>query len=241
MPTDVTVPAPPGRTRRTVRLGLAILAVAIVGALAALFPFDRLLRMLLMPLGRGRHGLFDTFNGVVFLAVAALPVAVLAVWLLARRRIAAGTPSAWRTSVAEVGMVYGTVPWVWLTLLPGPGAGVVPERVNLVPLRDLTAIIAAGPLTATMQIGGNLLVLAALGFFAPLRFRALASLPRVLALAAGCSVLIETLQYVLRLDRVSSVDDVLVNTVGAGLAALASRHWWRRARTTPAGEDSAAN
>ena len=31
----------------------------------------------------------------------------------------------------------------------------------------------------------------------------------------------------LRLDRVSSIDDVLLNTAGAGLAALASRGWWR--------------
>jgi glycopeptide antibiotics resistance protein len=62
-----------------------------------------------------------------------------------------------------------------------------------------------------------------------MRFAALASAPRILALAAACSILIETLQYVLGLGRVSSVDDVLLNTAGAGLAALASRHWWRDA------------
>ena len=95
------------------------------------------------------------------------------------------------------------------------------------PLRDLVTIFAHGPLTAAVQIVGNLLVLAALGFFAPIRFAALASVPRILALAAGCSVLVETAQYVLRLDRVSSVDDVLLNAAGAGLAALASRRWWR--------------
>lgn len=39
--------------------------------------------------------------------------------------------------------------------------------------------------------------------------------------------LVEVAQYVLRLDRVSSVDDVLINAAGAGLAALASRRWWR--------------
>jgi glycopeptide antibiotics resistance protein len=70
-------------------------------------------------------------------------------------------------------------------------------------------------------------VFAALGFLAPVRFAAPASVPRILVLAAGCSVLVATAQYVLRLDRVSSVDDVLLNTAGAGLAALASRHWWR--------------
>jgi hypothetical protein len=92
---------------------------------------------------------------------------------------------------------------------------------------DLLTIAAGGPLTVTGQVVGNLLVFAALGFFAPLRFAALASIPRILALAAGCSVLVEAAQYVLRLDRVSSVDDVLLNTAGAGLAALASRRWWR--------------
>jgi glycopeptide antibiotics resistance protein len=130
-----------------------------------------------------------------------------------------GRPMAWRKSVAEVGIVYGTVPMVWLTLMPGPGAGVVPGRVNLVPLRDL---VTMGPL----GIGGNLLIFAALGFFAPIRFAALASVGRILALGAGCSVLIEIAQYVLRLDRVSSIDDVLVNAAGAVLAGLVSRPWW---------------
>jgi glycopeptide antibiotics resistance protein len=98
--------------------------------------------------------------------------------------------------------------------------------VSLVPLRDL---ITMGPL----GIVGNLLVLAALGFFAPMRFAALASVPRILALGVGCSVLVETAQYVLRLDRVSSVDDVLVNAAGAVLAALASRRWWRTTAQAP--------
>lgn len=174
------------------------------------------------------HGWYwvGTFTGAVVISVAAFPLAVLTVWLLARHRRAKGARSAWRTALADVGIVYGTVPTVWLTLLPG-GPADSPGRVSLVPLRDLSAIIAHGPASATVQIVGNLLVFAALGFFGPMRFAGLASMPRILALAAACSVLVETAQYVLRLDRVSSVDDVLLNTVGAGLAALASRHWWR--------------
>ncbi|TVT49442.1 VanZ family protein [Amycolatopsis rhizosphaerae] len=177
---------------------------------------------------KGWHDWFGTFTGVAALTVAALPLAALTGWVLARRRRRTGaTPAwAWRTSLAEVGLVYGTVPWVWMTLLPGSRAGAVPGRVSPVPLRDLLSILAdAPPLTAMVQIVGNLLVFAALGFLAPLRFAALASVPRILALAAGCSVLIETAQYVLQLDRVSSVDDVLLNAAGAGLAALASRRW----------------
>lgn len=182
---------------------------------------------------RGWHGWLGTFNGVVLLTVAALPLAALVVWALARRRRVLGATQAWRMSLAEVGIVYGTVPWVWMIMLPGDRAGAVPGRISLVPLRDLLTILAAGPLTVTVQIVGNLLVFAALGFLAPLRFAALASVPRILALAAGCSVLVEVAQYVLRLDRVSSVDDVLLNTAGAGLAALVSRRWWRTTTGAP--------
>ena len=176
---------------------------------------------------KGWHGWVGTFTGVALVTVAVLPLAALAVWVLARRRRRTGTTSAWRMSLAEVGIVYGTVPWVWMIMLPGGRADAVPGRVSLVPLQDLLTIFASGPLRATGQVVGNLLVFAALGFFAPVRFAALASLPRILALAAGCSVLVEAAQYVLRLDRVSSVDDVLLNAAGAGLAALASRRWWR--------------
>jgi uncharacterized protein (TIGR03382 family) len=160
-----------------------------------------------------------TFTGVVVGTVIALPVAVLAVGVLGWRRKDA--PRAWRTALADVGMVYGTVPWVWMILLPGERIGVAGE-VSLVPLRDLLSM-------DTGQVVGNLLVFAALGFFAPLRFPALTSVPRVLALGAACSLLVETAQLVLLLDRVSSVDDVLLNAAGAGMAAVLS--WpWRRAR-----------
>jgi hypothetical protein len=167
-----------------------------------------------------------TFTGVVLVTVAVLPLAALAVWALALRRRATGSGRAWRTSLAEVGIVYGTVPWVWMILLPGDQPGAVPGRVSLVPFRDLLTVLAGEPLTATRQVIGNLLVFAAVGFLLPLRFAALASVPRILALATGGSVLVEIAQYVLRLDRVSSVDDVLLNAAGAGLAAVASRRWW---------------
>jgi VanZ like family len=213
---------------------MVIGSLGILGAAIAAFgPVGAVLKILSVPMRRPEwHIWVGTFNGVALITVAALPLAALAVWALARRRRATGVTSAWRMSLAEVGIVYGTVPWVWIIMLPGAGAGVVPGRVSLVPLRDLHTILAAG---ATFQIVGNLLVFAALGFLAPLRFAALASVPRILALAAGCSVLVEAAQYVLRLDRVSSVDDVLLNTAGAGLAALASRLWWRATATASSG------
>ncbi|MFE5791148.1 VanZ family protein [Streptomyces sp. NPDC056503] len=206
-------------TRRIVLLCLAVLASA-----GGLFVVRGPLLMSAPMCLSGRwQGCFGTFNGVVLMTLVTLPAAVLVAWGLAWRRRAAGVASAWRLSLAEVGMVHGTLPFLWMTMIPGGGAGVVPPRVSLVPLRDL---VVMGPL----GIVGNLLVFASLGFFAPVRFAALTSLPRILALGAGCSALVETAQYVLRLDRVSSVDDVLVNATGAVLAGLASRRWWR-ART----------
>jgi hypothetical protein len=208
-------PEPPRRARRNALFGLAVLGVASTAFLGW-----RPLTMSAPTCMAGRwHGCFDTVNGVVFMTLVALPLAGLMVWALARRRSAAGITSAWRISLAEVGMVHGTVPFVWMVLMPGSGAGTVPGRLSLVALQDLFTMGLLG-------IIGNLLVLAALGFFAPMRFAALASVPRILALAAGCSALIETAQYVLQLDRVSSVDDVLLNAAGAGLAAVASRPWW---------------
>ncbi|MEU4169895.1 VanZ family protein [Streptomyces sp. NPDC026665] len=219
--------SPPALSRRTLRF--VLLGLVVLTLVSGLFAIRRMLLMSAPRCMTGHwHGCYDTFNGVVLMTLVALPLAALVVWALAHRRQAAGLGSvwAWRASLAEVGMVHGTVPFLWLTMMPGLAPGVAPRRVSLVPLRDLVTMGAGG-------IVGNLLVFAALGFFAPMRFAALASVPRILALGAGCSVLVEIAQYVLWLDRVSSVDDVLVNATGALLAGLASRRWWRTTAQAP--------
>src|SRR4051812_33640035 len=108
--------------RRIVLLGLAILGLA-----AAVFVVRRPLMMSAPTCMAGRwHRCFDTENGVVFMVLVGSPSAVLVALVLARCRRAAGLSPAWRMSLAEVGLVYGTVPFVWMTLMPGPGAGIVP-------------------------------------------------------------------------------------------------------------------
>lgn len=165
----------------------------------------------------GSSHLLGTETGVVLATVAAFPVAVLCAVALSRRRIHVGMPrgQAWSASLTEVGMVYGTAPGVWLTMLPGPRAGEVDGAVSLVPLRDLHTM-------STFQVVGNLLIFAAFGLLAPWRWPALASVVRVTGVAAVGSSLVETSQHLLRLDRVSSVDDVLLNAAGAGLACAVS-------------------
>ncbi|MFD7025166.1 VanZ family protein [Promicromonospora sukumoe] len=171
-------------------------------------------------------------------ALLALFAAAVAIRLLVRVRRLRGVPHAraWRHSVAEVGMVAGTLPWIWMILTPVPGEG----GLSLVPFRDLAAQLSGPVPAAAVQVGGNLLVLAALGFFLPVRFRlvpgsdgraaagprTVAVLARVAVVLLGVAVTGEVLQHVLGLGRVASVDDVLVNVVGGLLAALCSRRWW---------------
>ena len=177
--------------------------------------------------GPSPHDWIHTYESVALITLAALPLAMLIAWALAHRRRHAGSTrtSAWRQSLAEVGILHGTLPWLWLTLLPASGGRPAHGAVSLEPLQDMTTM-------PTYQIVGNLLGFVALGLLAPIRFPALASISRILAVAAAGSILIETAQYALQLDRVSSVDDIILNTVGAGLAAFASRRWWD---TRPAG------
>jgi glycopeptide antibiotics resistance protein len=107
-----------------------------------------------------------------------------------------------------------------MILTPLPQAG----EVHPVPLQEVAGYVSVSFDEAVIQLGGNLAVFAAFGALAPLRWRI--GLGAVAALAAAGSITVETLQYALDLGRVSSVDDVLLNTAGAILAALATRRWW---------------
>ena len=155
--------------------------------------------------------MLDRWGAVLAVTLIAVPAAALPVWLQRSRR-GLGAP------LLEAVLVLGTLPWLLMVLTPR-GAS---RALDLVPFADLAGHL--GTASAVEQIGGNLLVFAALGAAAPMRW------PigwRVVALAAAGSVAIEIAQFVLAIGRVSSVDDVLLNVVGAALAAAASRRWWR--------------
>ncbi|TDC84124.1 VanZ family protein [Micromonospora sp. KC606] len=170
------------------------------------------------------------WGDVLLATLVAAPVTVLLTALLVRVRRDAPTPAeAWWRSVAEVGAVAGTLPWVWMILTPRDAPG----EVKLVPLVDVVDLLDDGPATVVVQVVGNLLVFAALGFLAPVRFAALAGVGRLFLLGAVGSALVEWLQYALSLGRVTSIDDVLINATGAALAGLASRRWWAERRSVP--------
>jgi hypothetical protein len=175
---------------------------------------------------------WELWGKVIIAGTFALPLALLATLLLSRHRARASHPAPLRTSIADVGIVVGTAPWIWMILTPSSGQ----TGVSLVPFKDLADLAVASWEAVFVQVGGNLLVFAALGALLPVRSRRMSSAARVAALSAAFSVLVELLQYVLRLGRFSSVDDVILNTAGAAMAALVTRRWWAgriAARTVP--------
>ena len=72
------------------------------------------------------------------------------------------------------------------------------------------------------QMVGNLLLLSWLGFLLPIAFRPVRPWMAVL-IAAATSVAIEAVQYVIAVGRVSSISDVVFNTIGAAAGALAAK------------------
>jgi hypothetical protein len=151
----------------------------------------------------------------IIAALLGLPVAAVIAYRWRRR-----TRSK-RDAIAEIGLLCWTLPFLVMLFTPQNA----PRSVDLVPLHDLPSWLS-GAGTAAAQLIGNLAVLAGVGLFLPVRYGWAASLPRILAIAAVSAVTIEALQWVLAIGRVSSMDDVLVNTVGAVLAAACSRRWW---------------
>jgi hypothetical protein len=168
---------------------------------------------------------------IVLVTLAAIPVAAAFAAWLGRGRVRAGVEPGWarRSAYAEVLMVVGTVPWLWMTMTPNHDWY---RGGNIVPFRDLIHEFQVGTVYALIQITGNLAVFAALGFGMPIRWRV--GPAAVLLVAAAGSTIIETLQWVLDLHRYSSIDDVIVNTAGAVAAAWAARPWWRSRQRVPA-------
>lgn len=174
-------------------------------------------------------------TSTVFASIALVPLGLLTAWVLASLRVRRGVPSrtAWRYSVAEVGMVAGTLPWLFLVLTPRGGDG----GLQLVPFADLIDLASADPRTIIEQLVGNMLLFFLAGLFAPLRFR-IGLLAVFLGGALGAA-LVEIAQYAFGTGRVASVDDVLLNALGALLGALASRRWWRASPSRDAASERA--
>ncbi|MEV0341655.1 VanZ family protein [Nocardia sp. NPDC050713] len=170
---------------------------------------------------------WDAWGHVLIVWACAAPAVLAAIWWTTRWRLRHGRDRnlALRYTVAEVGLVAGTLPWIWMILTPVDGVG----SISAVPLRDLVATLTDSSSSAVVQVGANTLLFVPLGFFLPLRLPRFAGVARMVLVGAAVSATLEIAQYVFDLGRVSSVDDVLMNAAGAGFGALLARtHVTRR-------------
>lgn len=158
------------------------------------------------------------FEDRIALLAAVAAVAVLVLTLVGARSVRRG--GTWRAFLAHVGpgvafavLALGTG---LATLTPlGRGEG---STVDLTPLR---AALAAGvTATAPTQVIANVALLSWLGLLLPVLAPRLRTVGRTTLVVAATSAGIETTQYALHLGRYSTVDDVLLNTLGGALGAL---------------------
>lgn len=165
-----------------------------------------------------------SFGILVPVTIIALPFALFAWRLLTnwRRRtypaLAAATASA-----LDVGILLVLAEVLALTTKPIHNSDA--SSLHLMPGSDIvTEFTGRGSL---WQIAGNLLLLAPLGVLVPLRVPALRSIGRITALAFVVSVGLELAQHLLHSGRVTSTDDVLLNTLGVAAAATLTCNWVR--------------
>ncbi|WP_258725147.1 VanZ family protein [Cellulomonas sp. NS3] len=162
------------------------------------------------------------FGGLIAVLALVAGACGVALALLGARAVRAG--GTWSSYLARVGprvafavLCLGTA---FATLTP---AGTRDGRaIDLVPLR--TALAAGMTTTTPTQIAGNLALLFWLGLLLPAVSSRRWSVLRITAVVAATSAVIEAAQYVLGLGRVSAVDDVLLNTLGGGVAAVLGVH-----------------
>ena len=134
-----------------------------------------------------------------------------------------GRPSGW---VRLAALVYIAALAV-MTLLPvrwslGTDRWPADYRPQLVPFKGTLQELEWTPLETLAELFGNVLLFAPLGFLLPLLVPVIRRWWQALAVGAGVSLLIELYQLAWPGVRKASVDDVLLNALGAllGFAAL---------------------
>jgi hypothetical protein len=153
--------------------------------------------------------------------VPVLATALGAVVLAGAASVAArsGGPAARRRAVLASLRAGAIAVTVVVTLGPVTAGDSAGSSVNLVPFRDIGAVLRSGNASlAVVNLAGNILLFAPVGFLLGLLVRR-----PVLAVPLGIvlSTAEEALQFVV--GRVADVDDVLLNALGTLLGVMAAR------------------
>ncbi|WP_025274780.1 VanZ family protein [Haloglycomyces albus] len=127
----------------------------------------------------------------------------------------------WAIAAWDIAACVVTLPLVVMALTPTDAPAVV---LYTVPFTDMTNLGTQWDYVA-VQIGGNLVLFAVLTAALLVRF----PLRPVHALLIGftLSLAIETVQYVSSNGRVASIDDLMLNSLGAYFGCFLSYRYWR--------------
>lgn len=169
--------------------------------------------------------LLRAFWGIIPITAIAVPYALLCWPLLTVRRRRRDVSLGYASATSAVDITAVTTGSLVLCLVTMPVGTSHASTLDLVPGADLSAAFSDDG--SLWQVIGNVLLLSPLGALLPLRLRRLRSLARVAATAFTASVLVEALQFLIHTGRVTSTDDVLLNTLGAALGAALTRRSWR--------------
>lgn len=165
-------------------------------------------------------------NLLPILVLSVLLLASLAVFLLHRSRRRAGRRRPLTRSLLDVALPSWALVVLYLTVLvPIPLGDRAARTLDLTPAETVNLFLAPST-TGWAQALGNLVLLVPLGAMIPLRFAAFRTTGQVAAVVFLISLVIELLQLVFPLGRVTSVDDLLLNTAGGTVGALLTRRWW---------------
>jgi glycopeptide antibiotics resistance protein len=109
----------------------------------------------------------------------------------------------------------------WLTLRPRSASERIP--VDWTPLDNIVDVLRDGTSVSYEDAGqllGNIALFVPLGWLVPMLWRGLRSGWKVLVVAAATSIGIEVAQLFIISGRQSSLDDVILNTLGALVGAV---------------------
>ncbi|PVC65411.1 hypothetical protein DBP18_31325 [Streptomyces sp. CS081A] len=149
------------------------------------------------------------------------------------RAPAPGAGAAGGRAVFGAVALLALVPFLLVTLSHGYGYG-AESRISAVPFREILDASAHADLDLSdvraVNLVGNVLLLVPFGAAAAFLWSGRRRVLKTALAGAVFSLIVEVAQYVLSLGRVSSVDDVLLNTAGAALGAFLVRRWTGRTR-----------
>lgn len=160
-----------------------------------------------------RLGILASVEAFVAYATCALALLVLLGSLRRGQRRVALQRASWVMLIGAVLVVLSAT--LVGSTIPAGGPG---GRVNLIPGVSILALNQDDKSDAVENVFGNILLFLPLGFFGVLVRRGLVE---VTGAACALSVCIETTQWVLG-DRWADIDDVLLNTFGAFVGAVAA-------------------